>query len=160
MEIPKFTGDEDKDEINPMEWLRFVKEYDRNPSTTRFYLFGEARKWWMSMDKDTRWNLTWEEFEKLFSDKWIRDTKMEAMYTIQDELKESKEKVSKLQKENEELRKYIIKKDDEFSKMQSLNESLIKEVKNIKKENISDGKLEKNESREELKNKYEEICRL
>jgi hypothetical protein len=31
MEIPKFTGDEDKDEINPMEWLRLVKEYDRNP---------------------------------------------------------------------------------------------------------------------------------
>jgi hypothetical protein len=32
---------------------------------------------------------TWEEFEKLFSDKWIRDTKMEEMYRIQDELKES-----------------------------------------------------------------------
>jgi hypothetical protein len=32
MEIPKFTGDEDKDEINPMEWLRLVKEYDMTPS--------------------------------------------------------------------------------------------------------------------------------
>jgi hypothetical protein len=27
MEIPKFTGDEDKDEINHMEWLRMIKEY-------------------------------------------------------------------------------------------------------------------------------------
>jgi hypothetical protein len=25
---------------------------------TSFDLFGEARKWWLSMDKDTRWNLT------------------------------------------------------------------------------------------------------
>jgi hypothetical protein len=37
---------------------------------------------------------------------------MEEMYTIQYELKESKEKVCKLQKENEQLRKYIIKKDE------------------------------------------------
>jgi hypothetical protein len=65
-----------------------------------------------------------------------------------------------LQKENEELRKYVINKYDEFSKMQSLNESLIKEVKNIKKENISDGKLEKNESSEDLKKKDENIWRL
>jgi hypothetical protein len=121
----------------------FVKEYDMNPSREIFYLFGEAQNWWMSIDKDTIWNLTWEECEKLFSDKCIKNRKMEAMYIIQDELKEEKEKVYKLQKENEGLRKYIIKKDDEFAKMQSLNESLIKEVKNIKKENISDGKLEK-----------------
>jgi hypothetical protein len=32
MEIPEFTRDEDKDEINPIEWLRLVKEYNRNPS--------------------------------------------------------------------------------------------------------------------------------
>jgi hypothetical protein len=51
----------------------------------------------MSMDNDIRWNLTWEEFEKLFSDKWTRDPKIEAMYTIPLELKESKENVSKLQ---------------------------------------------------------------
>jgi hypothetical protein len=38
MEIPEFIGDEDKDEINHMEWLRLVKEYDRNPLTTIFYL--------------------------------------------------------------------------------------------------------------------------
>jgi hypothetical protein len=31
MAIPRFTGDEDKDEINPMEWLRMVKEYDKTP---------------------------------------------------------------------------------------------------------------------------------
>jgi hypothetical protein len=51
MEIPKFTGDEDKDEINPMEWLRMVKEYDMNPSRESNYFFGEAWKWWMSIDK-------------------------------------------------------------------------------------------------------------
>jgi hypothetical protein len=31
MAIPIFTGNEDKDEMNPMEWLRLVKEYGRNP---------------------------------------------------------------------------------------------------------------------------------
>jgi hypothetical protein len=36
MEIPKFTGDEDKDEINPMEWLRLVKEYGMNPSRKEY----------------------------------------------------------------------------------------------------------------------------
>jgi hypothetical protein len=42
----------------------------------------------MSVNKNTRWHCTWEEFEKLFSDKCIRDTKMEELYRIQDELKE------------------------------------------------------------------------
>jgi hypothetical protein len=60
------------------------------------------------MDKNNRWNLTWEEFEKLFSNKWIRDTKMEAMYTNQDELKEVIQKFSQLKKEIEEIRKYIM----------------------------------------------------
>jgi hypothetical protein len=41
----------------------------------------------MSVDQNTIWNYTWEEFEKLFSDKWIRDTKVEEMYRIQYELK-------------------------------------------------------------------------
>jgi hypothetical protein len=27
MTIPNFSGDEDKDEISPREWLRMVKEY-------------------------------------------------------------------------------------------------------------------------------------
>jgi len=75
MEIPDFTRDEDKDKINAMEWLRVVKKYDMNPSRENFYLFGEAQTCWRSMDKDTRWNLTWEEFEKFFLDKWIKDTK-------------------------------------------------------------------------------------
>jgi hypothetical protein len=43
MEIPKFTGDEDKNEINPMEWLRLVKEYDRDPLIVRSYFFGEDK---------------------------------------------------------------------------------------------------------------------
>jgi chromosome segregation ATPase len=160
MEIPKFIGDEDKDEINPMEWLRMVKEYGMTPSRERIYFFGEAWKWWMSIDNDTRLNITWEAFEKLFSNKWIKDTKMEEMHKIQDELIEAKEKVSKLQKDNEELRKYIIKKNNEFAKMQSLNESLIKEVKNLKQEKSSKGKWENDDSREELKKKDEEIKRL
>jgi methionyl-tRNA synthetase len=51
---------------------------------------------------------------------------MEDIHKIQVELKESKEIFFKLQKDNEELRKYIINKNDEFIKMQSINESLIK----------------------------------
>jgi hypothetical protein len=56
-------------------------------------LFGEAWKWWMSIDKDNKWNMTWAKFEKLFSDKWIRDTKIKEMYGIQDELKEENEEI-------------------------------------------------------------------
>jgi hypothetical protein len=82
------------------------------------------------------------------------------MHKIQVELKESKENVSKLQKDNEELRKCITKKNNEFSKLQSLNESLIKEIKNLKQEKSSKSKWENDDSREELKNKEEEICRL
>jgi hypothetical protein len=58
----------------------------------------------MSVDQNTRWNYTWEEFEKLFSDKWIRDTKVEEMYRIQYELKESKEEINN---KGEELSKII-----------------------------------------------------
>jgi hypothetical protein len=72
----------------------------------------------MSVDQNTRWQCTWEEFEKIFSDKWIRDTKMEEMYRIQDELKEEKEEIKK--------------KGEELSNIISLNESLIKEVKNLR----------------------------
>jgi hypothetical protein len=82
MEIPYFYGDEDKEKINPMKWLRLVKEYGMTP-----YFFNEDRKWWMSIDNDSRWNITWEQFEKIFLNKSIKDTKMETMYIIQDELK-------------------------------------------------------------------------
>ena len=95
----------------------------------------------MSFDQNTRWHCTWEEFEKLFSDKWIRDTKMEELYRIQDELKEEKEV-----------------KGEDIYKIISFNESLMKEVKNLKQENTSKGKWEKDESREDLKKKDEEIC--
>ena len=92
MTIPNFGGDEDKDEISPMEWLRMVKEYCMrvgvSPCGAYFYFFGGDHKWWRSLDEDTRLHSTWEEFEKIFSDKWIRDTQMEEMYRIQDELKE------------------------------------------------------------------------
>jgi hypothetical protein len=56
----------------------------------------------MSIDKDNKWKMSWEEFEELFSNKWIRDTKMEAMYKIQEELKEEKEEIKK--KSDEYLR--------------------------------------------------------
>ncbi len=129
-----------------MEWLRMVKEHwkDRFQASLKFY--GEACKWWRSLAEDTRLYSTWKEFEKLLSDKWIRDTKMEELYRIQDEFKEA----------NEEIRN----KGQELSKIQSLKESLIKEVKNLKQENSSKAKWEKDESMEDLKKKDEEICRL
>jgi hypothetical protein len=101
-----------------MEWLRLVKQYDRNPFTTRSYFFGEAHEWWMSIDFDIRWKITWDKFEELFSDKWIRDTKIEAMYKIQEELKESKEEIKK--------------KGDELSKIRNLNEALLKKIQKLK----------------------------
>jgi hypothetical protein len=69
MKTHLFYGNEHKDKINPMEWLRFVNEYDMTPSRVGTYFFGESWKWWMSIDNDTRWNITWEEFEELFSNK-------------------------------------------------------------------------------------------
>jgi hypothetical protein len=60
MATHKFTRNEDKDEINPMEWLRLVKEYGMYPSEVERYFFGESWKWWMIIDKDTRWNNTSE----------------------------------------------------------------------------------------------------
>jgi hypothetical protein len=45
MGIPKFIGDEDNDEINPMEWLRLVKEYNMTAMKERDYIFYEAWKW-------------------------------------------------------------------------------------------------------------------
>jgi hypothetical protein len=47
----------------------------------------------MSIDQDTRWHCTWEIFEELFSNKWIKDTNMEEMYRIKDELKEAMEDI-------------------------------------------------------------------
>jgi hypothetical protein len=70
-----------------MEWLRMINKYNLRPLMVGFYLSGESLKWWDNLDEDTRLSLSWEEFEKLFSDKWIRDTKMEEMYRIQDEIK-------------------------------------------------------------------------
>jgi hypothetical protein len=58
----------------------------------------------------------------------IRDTKMEDLYRIQDELKEAKEEIKN--------------KGEDLSKIRSLNESFIKEAKNLKKENSSKAKWE------------------
>jgi hypothetical protein len=76
----------------------------------------------------------------------IKKKKEEEIYIIQEELKEAKEEIKN--------------KGEEISKIISFNESLIKEVKNLKQEKTSKGKWEKDESREDLKNKDEEICRL
>jgi len=93
--MPNFRADEDKDEICPMEWLRMEKEYDLTTSRVRNYFFGESWNWWMSIDKDNKWKIPWEEFEELFSNKWIKDTKKEEMHKIQEELKETKEETKK-----------------------------------------------------------------
>jgi hypothetical protein len=72
----------------------------------------------MSIDNYTRLNITWKTFGELFANKLIRDSKMEAKYTIQDELKKSKEEIKN--------------KFSELSKIQNLNEALIKEVQKLK----------------------------
>jgi hypothetical protein len=54
MEIPKFTRDEDIDEINPGEWLRMIIKICKNNYGEGLYLNGESWKWWYSFDKDTR----------------------------------------------------------------------------------------------------------
>lgn len=74
----------------------------------------------MNLDENTRFYSIWEKFQKLISDKWIKDMKMEEMHKIRVEFIERK--FSKLQADNEELNKYIIKKGDELTQMQSLNE--------------------------------------
>jgi hypothetical protein len=95
MAISNFSGDEDKDEINPMEWLSMIKKKYLSACWATFSFWGEASRWWNSLDEDIRRNTTWEKFEELFSNKWIRDTKMDAMYRTQDELKEAKEDFKK-----------------------------------------------------------------
>jgi len=85
---------------------------------------------------------------------------MEATHKIEDEFNESKELFSKLHTNNNELKKELKNKGDQLSNLQSLNESLINEVKNLKQENNSKGKLENDESMEELKKKVEETNML
>jgi hypothetical protein len=75
MTIPQFTRHEDKDEINHVEWLRMEEEYDMTPSRARNYFLGKAWNWWTSVDMDIKWKMSWEEFEELFSNKWIKDKK-------------------------------------------------------------------------------------
>lgn len=59
------------------------------------------------------------------------------MHTIEYEFNEVKEGISKLQKVNGELKQNLKSMGDQLSKMKSLNESLVKEVKNLKQGNIS-----------------------
>jgi hypothetical protein len=75
MTIHRFTRDEDKDEINPMEWLRMVKEPCRTIFGASLEFDGESFKWRDNLDEGTGFSPTWENFEKLFSNKWIKDKK-------------------------------------------------------------------------------------
>jgi hypothetical protein len=75
MTIPNFSGDEDNDEISPGEWLRMIKKNCKTPFGAGICLNGEAGKWWYSFDEGTRRSTTWEVFEELFSNKWIKDKK-------------------------------------------------------------------------------------
>ena len=59
------------------------------------------------------------------------------MHTIEYEFNEVKEGISKLQKVNGELKQNLKSMGDQLSKMKSLNESLVKEVNNLKQGNIS-----------------------
>jgi hypothetical protein len=91
MTMPNFSGDEYNNEINPREWLSMIKKTDLTPFTIFFFLTGENFEWWDSLDKGTKLSPTRENFEKIFSNKWMKDTKMEEMYKIQEDLKEEKE---------------------------------------------------------------------
>ena len=63
MEIPTFSGDEDKDGINPMDWLRVINEIDLSSIRAGCYLEGEDEKWLKIHNVNTILNPTWEEFE-------------------------------------------------------------------------------------------------
>jgi hypothetical protein len=117
MAIPNFSGDEDKDEINPIEWLRMIKKINLKPLWKVFIFMVKLLSGGIALMKILDY-LTWEKIEELFSNIWIRDTKMEAMYKIEYELKETK--------------KEIKKKGGELSKIRDLNETLIKEVQKLK----------------------------
>jgi hypothetical protein len=73
--IPIFRGDEDKDEIDPMEWFNIAKKEALSHVSTKRYFEDKSRDWWYSLDKDTR-DSKWKEFEKVSIDRWINDTKM------------------------------------------------------------------------------------
>jgi len=63
MEIPYFSGDKDKNEINPEEWLRIIMKTFKTLFGASNQFYGESQEWWMSIDKDTRRNTTWDVFE-------------------------------------------------------------------------------------------------
>ena len=126
MEIPNFSGD--GDEIDPKEWFRMVKERKMFPSSSRYHLSGDAKVWWNSLPRDVRLSDTWEEYEKIFRKRWIDD---ENLNEIQEELKEAKEE--------------LMNKGVQLSKLQALNDELIKEVNNLKQ-----GKMSKCKKDEEI----------
>jgi hypothetical protein len=111
-------GYEDKDEMDIGECLRMIKKNYLKHFISVIFLTDESFRWWDILDKGTKISPTWEKFEKLFSNKWIKDTKVEEMYRNQYELKEAKEEINK--------------KGDDLYKIRDLNEALIKEVQKLK----------------------------
>jgi hypothetical protein len=111
MVISMFRGDEDEDEIDPREWLKMEKENYITPCcVASLYFDVKASEWCKSRDEDTMLNTTWEVFKELFSNKWTKGIQMEVLHTIEDEFNEDKEEISKLLKDNEELKEELKKK--------------------------------------------------
>jgi hypothetical protein len=91
MEITYFSGDKDKHEINLGERLRMIRKICKTHFGANTNFYGEVREWWMNIDKDSRRNSTWEVIEKMFIKKWMKDSKIEAIHTIEYEFNETKE---------------------------------------------------------------------
>jgi len=135
MEIPKFSGD--KDEIGPKEWFQMVKEYYKFPFFSRYNLYGDTNVWWYSLPNDVRRNCTWDEYEKIFLNRWIEVKNMEDMQTIKEKRVEYKNEWSKVKNYNEELKQYLKNNVDQVSNMQSLNEEHQQEVLQLLKDKLS-----------------------
>jgi len=50
MKIPIFSGNEDKDEIGPREWLKMIRKNFKTPSLVGIYFNGDVAKWWYILD--------------------------------------------------------------------------------------------------------------
>jgi hypothetical protein len=65
-----------------MKWLRIIKEKSSSTFGLGLYFYDEALGSFMSVNIDTKIHSIWEEFEKIFSNRWFKDTKMEEMHAI------------------------------------------------------------------------------
>ena len=58
--MPIFSGDNDKYEINPLEWLKRIRKKYITSYGEKFQYSGEVEKWWMSIHNFNRKYITWE----------------------------------------------------------------------------------------------------